>query len=73
MQQAQGRAFGPAEIYRILQDIPEVLEALAVEQHAENAPCGTRLVLLVVLRAANGSMERWWRGSAANSHAAPRR
>jgi acetoacetyl-CoA synthetase len=52
MQQAQGTASGsPAEIYRILQDIPEVVEALAVEQRAENAPGGMRLVLLAVLRA----------------------
>jgi acetoacetyl-CoA synthetase len=51
MGQAQGTAFGsPAEIYRILQEIPEVLEALAVEQRAEDVPGGTRLVLLVVLR-----------------------
>jgi acetoacetyl-CoA synthetase len=47
----RGIRIGPAEIYRILQDIPEVLEALAVEQRAENVPGGTRLVLLVVLRA----------------------
>jgi len=52
MQQAQGTASGsPAEIYRILQDLPEVVEALAVEQQGENVPGGTRLVLLVVLGA----------------------
>ena len=52
MEQAQGTALASSvEICRILQDIPEVLEALAVEQRAENAPGGTRLVLLVVLRA----------------------
>ena len=47
----RGIRIGPTEIYRILQNIPEVLEALAVEQRAENIPGGTRLVLLVVLRA----------------------
>jgi acetoacetyl-CoA synthetase len=47
----RGIRIGPTEIYRILQDIPEVLEALAVEQRAENVPGGTRLVLLVILRA----------------------
>ena len=46
----RGIRVGPAEIYRILQDIVEVAEAMAVEQYAENEPGGTRLVLLVVLR-----------------------
>ena len=52
MQQTQGTASGSrAEMYRILQDLPEVAEALAVEQQGENVPGGTRLVLLVVLGA----------------------
>lgn len=52
MAPVQGRTFaGPAEIYRILRDIPEVVEALAVNQHRDNDPAGRRLVLLVVLRA----------------------
>src|SRR2546425_460437 len=46
----RGIRVGPAEIYRILQDIVEVAEAMAVEQYAEDEPGGTRLVLLVVLR-----------------------
>ena len=52
MQQTQGTASGSrAEMYRILQDLPEVAEALAVEQQGENVSGGTRLVLLVVLGA----------------------
>ena len=46
----RGIRVGPAEIYRILQDIPEVVEAMAVEQQAEEELGGARMVLLVVLR-----------------------
>jgi acetoacetyl-CoA synthetase len=46
----RGVRIGPAEIYRILQDHPAVIEAMAVEQQAEDEPGGARLVLLVVLR-----------------------
>jgi len=46
----RGIRVGPAEIYRILQGIVEVAEAMAVEQYVEDEPGGTRLVLLVVLR-----------------------
>jgi acetoacetyl-CoA synthetase len=46
----RGVRIGPAEIYRILQDHPAVVEAMAVEQQAEDEPGGARLVLLVVLR-----------------------
>jgi acetoacetyl-CoA synthetase len=46
----RGIRIGPSEIYRILQDIPEVAESMAVEQDAENEAGGTRLVLLVVLQ-----------------------
>jgi acetoacetyl-CoA synthetase len=45
-----GIRVGPAEIYRILQDISEVAEAMAVEQQAEDELGGARMVLLVVLR-----------------------
>jgi acetoacetyl-CoA synthetase len=45
-----GIRVGPAEVYRILQDIDEVVEAMAVEQNAEDEPDGSRMVLLVVLR-----------------------
>jgi acetoacetyl-CoA synthetase len=42
-----GVRIGPAEIYRALAEVPELREAMAVEQeHAE----GSRLVLLVILR-----------------------
>jgi acetoacetyl-CoA synthetase len=46
----RGIRIGTAEIYRILGDIEEILEAMAVEQQAEEEPGGTRMVLLVVLR-----------------------
>jgi acetoacetyl-CoA synthetase len=45
----RGIRVGPAEIYRILQDVPEIVEAIAVEQRRDDEPGGTRLVLLVVL------------------------
>jgi acetoacetyl-CoA synthetase len=47
----RGIRVGPAEIYRILQDIPEVRQAMAVEQTVKAGPDGTRLVLLLVLQA----------------------
>ena len=43
----QGVRIGPSEIYRALRGVPEVQEAMAVEQRHEE---GGRLVLLVVLR-----------------------
>jgi acetoacetyl-CoA synthetase len=46
----RGLRIGPAEIYRILQGVAEVREALAVEQAAQEAHGQSRLVLLVVLR-----------------------
>jgi acetoacetyl-CoA synthetase len=46
----RGIRIGPAEIYRILHDFPEITEAMAIEQRAEQEPGGTRLVLLVVLQ-----------------------
>lgn len=46
----RGIRVGTAEIYRILGDIEEILEAMAVEQQAEEEPGGSRMVLLVVLR-----------------------
>jgi acetoacetyl-CoA synthetase len=45
-----GIRVGPAEIYRILHDIEEVVEAMAVEQRMKDGPGGSRMVLLVVLR-----------------------
>lgn len=46
----RGIRIGTAEIYRILDGIEEIVEAMAVEQQAEEEPGGTRMVLLVVLR-----------------------
>jgi len=46
----RGIRVGSAEIYSALQDIDEVIEALAVEQQAADEPGGARLILLVVLR-----------------------
>ncbi|HEU5062446.1 MAG TPA: acetoacetate--CoA ligase [Solirubrobacterales bacterium] len=43
----QGVRIGPSEIYQALHEVPEVEEAMAVEQAGE---AGSRLVLLVVLR-----------------------
>ncbi len=46
----RGIRVGPAEVYAALQDLEEIVEAMAVEQQAPDEPGGTRLVLLVVLR-----------------------
>lgn len=45
-----GIRIGPAEIYRILENLPEISESMAVEQQDGSAVGGSRLVLLVVLR-----------------------
>jgi acetoacetyl-CoA synthetase len=45
----RGVRIGPAEIYRILQSVPEIREAMAVEQRWPTAIGGSRMVLLVVL------------------------
>jgi acetoacetyl-CoA synthetase len=42
-----GVRIGPAEIYQALREVPELREAMAVEQQRES---GSRLVLLVVMR-----------------------
>lgn len=47
----RGIRVGPAEIYSIVLTMPEILNALAVEQRAPREPGGSRLVLLVVLQA----------------------
>ena len=46
----RGIRVGPAEIYRILQDIPEIAEAMAVEQEIAAEFGGAQLVLLIVLK-----------------------
>jgi acetoacetyl-CoA synthetase len=45
----RGIRIGPAEIYHVLQDVPEITAALAVAQPAPTEPGGCRLVLFVVL------------------------
>lgn len=46
----RGVRVGPAEIYRILQHVPEVAEAMAVEQYAPGELGRARMILFVVLR-----------------------
>nr|WP_249158261.1 acetoacetate--CoA ligase [Bradyrhizobium jicamae] len=46
----RGIRIGPTEIYRILGEIEDIVEAMAIEQQAEEEVGGTRMVLLVVLR-----------------------
>jgi acetoacetyl-CoA synthetase len=46
----RGIRVGPAEIYRALRNVPEVREAMVVEQQASDVRGQPRLVLLVVLR-----------------------
>jgi acetoacetyl-CoA synthetase len=45
----RGIRIGPAEIYRILEGVPEVCDAMAVEQSMPDEIGGSRLVLLLVL------------------------
>ncbi len=45
-----GVRIGPAEIYRAVRNVPEVRDAMAVEQRNVEAIGGSRVVLLVVLR-----------------------
>lgn len=45
----RGVRIGPAEIYQIVLQLPEIVDAMAVEQRAPREPGGSRLVLLVVL------------------------
>ncbi|MDH2355113.1 acetoacetate--CoA ligase [Bradyrhizobium sp. SSUT112] len=45
-----GIRIGTQEIYCILDHIEEILEAMAVEQQADEEPGGSRMVLLLVLR-----------------------
>ncbi len=46
----RGIRIGPAEIYAVLEHVPEVVEGMAVEQVAPREPGGSRIVLLVVLK-----------------------
>ncbi len=53
----RGVRIGPAEIYNALQRVPEVSEALAVEQIDSREPGGSRLVLLLTM-ATGKSLDR---------------
>ena len=56
-----GIRIGPAEIYRILKGLPEIAQAVAVEQRHPTTPGATRLVLLVQLHGGavlDGELER---------------
>ncbi|WP_428483819.1 acetoacetate--CoA ligase [Rhodopila sp.] len=46
----RGIRVGPAEIYAVLQDFPQIREAMTVEQRSPSEPGGSRMVLLLVLR-----------------------
>ncbi len=46
----RGLRIGPAELTSIVQDAPEIAEAMAIEQRAPDEPGGSRIVLLVVMR-----------------------
>lgn len=46
----RGIRIGPTEIYRVLQAIPAIREAMAVEQMLPNSSAGARMILLVVLQ-----------------------
>ncbi|MGY1639805.1 acetoacetate--CoA ligase [Geodermatophilus sp. SYSU D00703] len=56
-----GVRIGPSEIYTVLRGVPEVADAMAVEQRDPDRPGATRMVLLVVLRdgaALDGGLDR---------------
>ncbi|TNE47617.1 MAG: acetoacetate--CoA ligase [Deltaproteobacteria bacterium] len=55
----RGIRIGPAEIYHVLQDFPEIVQSLIVEQQDRRAPGGTRMVLLVVLQDKLELERRW--------------
>ena len=55
----RGIRIGPAEIYPVLQDFPEVAQALAVAQQDEHEPGGMRMVLLVTVRRTSRSHQKW--------------
>jgi acetoacetyl-CoA synthetase len=46
-----GVRIGPGEIYTLLRGLPEIADAMAVEQRDSSRPGGSRMVLLVVLQA----------------------
>ena len=50
-----GVRIGPTEIYTVLRQVPEIADAMAVEQRHPSVPGATRLVLLVVPRRGRNS------------------
>ena len=71
----RGIRMGPAEIYRALQSVPEVVATLAIDQPWPRAIGGRRLVLLVVLqeglsldRALMRRMKKTIRDAASRNH-----
>ncbi|PRY49354.1 acetoacetyl-CoA synthetase [Geodermatophilus tzadiensis] len=56
-----GLRIGPSEIYTVLRQLPEIADAMAVEQRDDSRPGSSRMVLLVVLRPGarlDGGLER---------------
>lgn len=45
----RGIRIGPAEIYHVLQDFPDIAQSMVLEQKDPRTPGGTRMVLLVVM------------------------
>lgn len=50
----RGIRIGPAEIYHVLQDFPEIAQSMVLEQQDPRTPGGTRMVLLVVMAPEHG-------------------
>lgn len=46
----RGVRIGTADVYAALQDVPELVDAMAVEQAMPDTAAGSRMILLVVLR-----------------------
>ena len=71
----RGRASARSEIYRALRDVPEVREAIAVEQRSDDALGGSRVVLLRRARATGMRPRRpphsRTSGGRSSSHASP--
>jgi acetoacetyl-CoA synthetase len=56
-----GLRIGPSEIYAVLRGVPEIVDTMALEQRDPDRPGGSRMVLLVVLRAGarlDGDLDR---------------
>jgi acetoacetyl-CoA synthetase len=53
----RGIRIGPGEIYNVLAEVPEVVQAMAVDEETPDEPGGRRLLLFVVL-AEGGALDR---------------